>query len=360
MKNGLFVAASQLSQGNKIRGRGKRMMLLELAMQVGLAPKKQAATKGGEYSARCPLCPDGGDDRFRIWPNEDRGGRYWCRRCNVQGDSIQFCKDFLGMTFKEAKDRVGETYIPRDLFPKSVHVEPISLPTRSWQEKAEEFCESSYQRLLIDLEAIAFLKSKYGLTLDTVHRHRIGWNPEKRFQQRSEWGLDEPEKKLCLPRGPVIADMIEGRVSKLKIRDLDWVEGDPYGKYKQVPGSSNQTSVIGFRANQMAVIVESEFDAMLLTQEIGEFCTCVALGGATRKPDLEALKWLQERILILYSLDCDEAGREQYDYWRSTFPKLRSWQAETRKSPADSFVLDGVNLRKWFEAGIEYWSGKGY
>lgn len=336
------------------------MVLLELAMQAGLTPKKEAATKGGEYSSRCPSCPDGGDDRFRLWPNEGHCGRYWCRRCQIQGDSIQFCRDFLGMTFKEAKELVGESFVSHESFPKSVYGKSICLPTRSWQEKAEEFCESSYRRLLIDPEAIAFLKSKYGLTLDTIHRYRIGWNPEKRFQKRSEWGLEEPDKTLCLPRGLVIADVIEGKVSKLKIRDLDWVEGDPYGKYKQVSGSSSQTSVIGSRANQVALIVESEFDAMLLVQEIGEFCTCVALGGATKKPDLETLKWLQKRTLILYSLDCDDVGRNQYDYWRSTFPKLRAWQAETRKSPADSFILDGVDLKKWFEAGIRHWNGKLY
>lgn len=353
-----FVAVSQLSQGIQKCRKGI-VMLLELAMQVGLDPKKVAATKGGEYGSRCPACPDGGNDRFRIWPNQDRGGRYWCRRCSIQGDSIQFCRDFLGMTFKEAVARVGEPYPAHNFSSKPIHLEAAPLPAHSWQEKAEEFCETSHRRLLIDREAAVFLRSKYGLTADTIHRYRIGWNPEKRFQYRSEWGLDEPQKKLCLPRGPVIADMVDGGISKLKIRDLDWAEGNPYGKYKQIPGGSNRMSIVGFRANQVALVVESEFDAMLLVQEIGEFCTCVALGGATKKPDLETFEWLRKRARILYSLDCDEAGREQYDYWRSAFPNLRAWPAETRKSPADSFILDGLDLRKWFEGGLRYWEGKG-
>lgn len=332
------------------------MLLLELALQIGLNPKKAAATNGGEYSAHCPACPDRGNDRFRIWPDK---GRYWCRRCGVQGDSIQFCREFLGMTFKEAVNQVSESgSVSRNLSFKSIHTEPARLPTASWQKKAEEFCETSHQRLLIDPQAVRFLKTKYGLTLETIHNYRIGWNPEKRFQHRSEWGLDEPQKKLCLPRGPVISDLLEGGVSKLKIRDLDWIEEDPYGKYKQIPGSSNRTSVIGLRTNQIALVVESEFDGMLLVQEIGEFCTCVALGGATKKPDSETINWLKKRGLILYSLDCDKAGREQYEYWRSHFSNLRAWQAETRKSPADSFILDGIDLKKWFYAGIRYWGEK--
>lgn len=247
------------------------MSLLELAVQIGLQPKKEASTRGGEYSASCPACS--GENRFRMWPNQPPQGRYWCHRCGIKGDSIQFCRDFLGATFKEAKERIEPLCSSR--LPEKSTI----FPSRSWQEKAEEFCESSCRRLLIDPEALALLKSKYGLTLATIERYRIGWNPEKRFQLRSEWGLDNPEKKIYLPRGPVISDLMNGKVVKLKIRDLDWKEGDSFGKYKLIPGSSNHTTIIGFRSNQTVVIVESEFDAMLLTQEIGEFCTCVALGG---------------------------------------------------------------------------------
>lgn len=327
------------------------MILLELAVQIGLHPKKEASSKGGEYSASCPACS--GENRFRMWPNQPPRGRYWCRRCRIKGDSIQFCRDFLGATFKEARERMGEPLLTSWAAKKVTH-----FPTNSWQEKAEEFCESAYRRLLIDPEALAFLKSKYGLTLATVERYRIGWNPEKRFQLRSEWGLDNPEKKICLPRGPVIPDLMHGKVSKLKIRDLDWKEGDSFGKYRLISGSSSHTSVIGFRSNQTVVIVESEFDALLLVQEIGEFCTCVALGGASNRPDSDTCAWLKQRTLILYGLDCDAAGREHYDYWRSNFPNLRPWQAESRKSPADSFVLDQVSLYEWLEAGTRYWREK--
>ena len=324
------------------------MNLLELVIQIGLQPKKEASSKGGEYSASCPACF--GENRFRMWPNQPPRGGYWCRRCGIKGDSIQFCRDFLGATFKEAKEQIGEPLSPSRLSDRTT-----LFPTHSWQEKAEEFCSSAHRRLLIAPEALALLKSKYGLTLATVEWYRIGWNPEKRFQLRSEWGLDNLEKKICLPRGPVIPDLMDGKVSKLKIRDFDWKEGDSFGKYKLIPGGSNHTSVVGFRSNQTVVIVESEFDAMLLVQEIGEFCTCVALGGASNRPDPDTCAWLKQRPLILYSLDCDAAGREHYDYWRSNFPNLRPWQAESRKSPADSFVLDQVSLGEWFEAGIRYW-----
>jgi hypothetical protein len=45
----------------------------------------------------CPNC--GGDDKFIFWPKDDQ---YWCRQCNVKGDSIQFCRDFLGLDYRSA------------------------------------------------------------------------------------------------------------------------------------------------------------------------------------------------------------------------------------------------------------------
>ncbi len=126
------------------------MILLELAMQIGLQPKKEASSKGGEYSTSCPACS--GENRFRIWPNQPPRGSLLVSRCGIKGDSIQFCRDFFGATFKEAKERIGEPLSPSGLSDR-----PPLFPTHSWQEKAKEFCESAYCRLLIDPEALAFL-----------------------------------------------------------------------------------------------------------------------------------------------------------------------------------------------------------
>jgi DNA primase len=62
---------------------------------------------GGEYAGPCPGC--GGRDRFRVWPEQDR---YWCRRCGKQGDTIQYLRDFRGLTFREAARLVGKQLGP--------------------------------------------------------------------------------------------------------------------------------------------------------------------------------------------------------------------------------------------------------
>ncbi len=312
-----------------------------------------ASTKGGEYHSPCPSC--GGDDRFMFWPNT---GRYYCRQCKRQGDPIQFCRDFLGMTFKEAKDRVGVPDNGRYERVQEFEIQAIKAPTRSWQEKANEFVESCSKRLLIDPEAMEFIKNKYGLTPDTISRFRIGWNPEKKFHRKSDWGIQETENRkwICLPKGIIIPSFCSAaRVSKIKIRREEWIDGDQYGKYQEIEGSSNQTPIYGLWMNEVAMIVESELDAMCLCQEVGEFCTCVALGGAAKRPDAMTAEWLKTRRLILYSLDFDDAGDKEYRYWASTFSQLGRWRSNSHKSPADSFVLGGVILKDWFLAGIEFW-----
>src|SRR5690242_16295494 len=81
------------------------MDLLELAEKVFLIPKRTSTTNGGEYHSACPRC-QAGEDRFIIWPNIDR---YWCRQCKITGDGIQFCRDFLAMSFHEARTHMGRS-----------------------------------------------------------------------------------------------------------------------------------------------------------------------------------------------------------------------------------------------------------
>jgi len=83
-------------------------MLVDEFRTHGLDPKRVSSMHGGEYASACPRC--GGEDRFRIWPSRQADkceGVYWCRQCDCHGDAIQFCRDFLDMTYKEALEYVG-------------------------------------------------------------------------------------------------------------------------------------------------------------------------------------------------------------------------------------------------------------
>ncbi len=333
------------------------MNLIDLAREAGLTPTRI----GSSYASSCPDC--GGNDRFVIWPNN----RYWCRRCDKRGDSIQFCRDFLGLSYVEACKKLSlETRSDCLRIFKKEHkiLQVANKPHRLWQEKATVFVKWSHECLLSNPNHIdhllergfnheTIIQSCLGLCLDLSKRTPSGF-----FREKASWGLnyDHKEglkaKKLWLPYGLVIPHFgSNGLVVKIKIRRLDWYEGDKWPKYVEVTGSMQQPSWFSINEELPAVIVEAEFDAMLIHQEAGNLCSTLALGGAKKKPDLITDQRLRKSSLLLYALDFDDAGKEQFSYWKKAYSHLRAWPIPKFKSPGDAFK-EGISLRKWIHNGI--------
>jgi DNA primase len=281
-----------------------------------------------------------------IWPEENR---YWCRRCDAKGDAIQFCRDFQNLSFRDACSKVNSNRTktaPRPIL-------NIRSPTGSWIEKATLFAQQAHQRLLIDPIALSQVV-KRGLSLAAIENNRLGWNPVQAFYRRADWGLEERDdrKWLCLPSGIVIPLFDGESIHKLKIRKSEWQKGDQYGKYYETPGSSNALTLFGDPTIRSTVLVEAEFDAMLIIQEAGDICNCVALGGANKKPQIPLRDWLRKQKTVLFSLDFDDAGKHEYSNWQKNYTNLEPWPVPEEKSPGDYFTAGG-NLKKWVQAGLK-------
>jgi hypothetical protein len=191
-----------------------------------------------------------------------------------------------------------------------------------------------------------------GLRDDTIRAARLGWNPRGRYEERTSWGL-EPEKdesgkvkKLWLPAGLVIPLVLNSVVMRLRIRRP---EGEP--RYVIVSGSDMRP--MSWNLNQGAVvIVESELDGLLISQEAGDIYGVVALGNAQAKPGQELSAFLKRASSILVSLDFDEAGaRSAWQYWLEAYPNSRRWPTPKGKDPSD-YYQQGGNIRSWIEVGL--------
>lgn len=339
--------------------RERMVDLLELANELGFQPKRVALTNGGEYHSPCPLCS--GKDRFIIW---NAKGRYYCRRCECKGDMIQFCRDFLKLSFTESCAKVGiiksQMQRKRDPSPIMEFTPKIAEePPVLWQEKASDFINRTYTFLLRNQTALEQVYNR-GFTFETIQKFKIGWNSVAQFIPRAIWGIegeckqDGREAKLWLPNGCVIPTFKEGRVCKIKIRRSDWQEQDQYPKYVEVYGSMKCLSYYAEskeRSDLPIVIVESELDAMLIQQEACDLCACLAIGGATKKPDRHTDQLLWRAPQLLFSLDFDEAGRKAYPFWKNRYEKVKPWPAPNEKSPGDALKA-GVDLRKWVRTGL--------
>lgn len=342
------------------------MDIKELVEEEGYILKRKASTHGGEYCSPCPFCKDG-DDRFIVWPNRHnksggyQGGRYACRKCRNYGDAITFLRELHGLSYLEACASLKIT--PKEMRgrrrKKKKEYKPpmVPLPCQTWRDKAERFIGWCHAKLMSNRSAIDLITCR-GLTLETVTRFQIGCNPGDRgkdiFREREDWGLESETKedgklkKLWLPLGIVIPSLsINGQPAKIKIRRTAWKEGDKLPKYVEVSGSQQCPSVYGDPDIGVALVLESELDAVLVQQEAGDLVYCIALGGSTKSLDLHTFGLLKNSP-ILFCPDYDEAGAVAWDKWKKLFPFAILALTPHEKAPGDAF-LTGVNLRDWIK-----------
>ena len=330
------------------------MNILELIQGDGFQFKKVATTRGGEYHGPCPFC--GGNDRFRIQPAKDR---FYCRGCGKSGDSVQYLRDFKGKSYFEALialDREPDYSMIKSkpiLTPKA---EP-QAPPEAWQGKASSFAMQS-SAILWDSagdKMRQWLHDEKGLSDETIRKACLGYCPADIYEPRATWGLPSAlndqgkEKKQWLPAGLVIPFLQGDKVQRLRIRRTDPGDGN---RYIIVSGSSSAPMTWGNNKGA-AVIVESELDGLLLSQEAGDLCAVVALGSAQARPDTRTDALLKSAKTILISLDSDEAGtKAAWDFWPKQYgKKVKRWPCLKGKDPSEAWK-NGLDLRQWIQAGL--------
>jgi DNA primase len=330
------------------------MNILELIQGDGFQYKKVATTRGGEYHGPCPFC--GGNDRFRIQPARDR---FYCRGCGKSGDSVQYLRDFKGMSYFEALlalDREPDYSLIKSKPILIAKAEPPP-PPQAWQERASAFAMQS-QAILWDSAGAKmrqWLHEEKGLSDDSIRKAGLGYNPADVYEPRPSWGLPEAlsekgnPKKVWLPAGLVIPFAMQGKVQRLRIRRSDPGDGN---RYIIVSGSSMGPMILGGREAKAAIVVESELDAILLWQEVGDLCNVIALGSAQAKPDARTQTLLKRMKTILIGLDDDEAGQKEIiRYWLRAFPQAKYYAVPGGKDPSGAWQ-EGLNLRLWVQAGL--------
>ena len=116
---------------------------------------------------------------------------------------------------------------------------------------------------------------------------------------------------------------------------------------------------------KVLVVVESEFDAILLNQEAGHLAGIIALGSAQTRPDKRAADLLRAADLILVSLDSDDnrsdgknpGAKEAWGWWLKHFEQARRLPPIDGKDPGEMWKA-GVDLSEWVRIGIEKYSGQ--
>lgn len=330
------------------------MTILELLEQAGIKTRKESHK---EFSSACPKC--GGNDRFRIFVNENR---WLCRTCNKSGDVIQFLRDFQDKSFKEACEITGDrnklnSSCMIDFKPKSWTPAAKFEPDDIYQRQAKTFIEQSNISLLNNSEVLEWLKTERGINLETVKKFNLGWNERVNYLSRESWGLptelkeNGQAKKLFLPAGLVIPVMRSGKIFRIKVRRSNIKPGE--AKYIFLPGGSDIPLTTG--KGEYCVICESELDAILLSQEVSGI-VCIALGSCSNKPDKETDDLIRKCKGIFLSFDSDLSGAKASfnEFWQDNFQDRNHLFIPKKygKDITDLF-LSGISLKDWVGVGIE-------
>jgi DNA primase len=331
------------------------MILINLAQQKGLNPKFVAHTAGGEYHSSCPSC--GGTDRFVMQPNKQMKnciGCYFCRRCEVRGDTIEFARSFLNYPYPEAKLVAGasasEINIDSILKTPKNSATTLVRPSVAWIKNANELVSKANEKLLNSKGPLKLLANR-GLPLEAIVRYKLGWSDKDLYSPRSNWGLDENPRRdnksntLWMPSGFVIPTIdTDGSVIRLKVRRDNFFPGDKFPKYVAIPGSMNGLNKIGPVNRSVMVVVESELDAYAIDYAMGDLVCAVAVGSNIKNPDnvVDRIAKIVKHILICH--DNDQAGLKMLKKWETLYAHAFACPTPQGKDIGE-FVQNGGNIR---------------
>lgn len=349
------------------------------------------------------VCPKCGGGRMVAWINK---GIFKCQSCDFKGDYVKWLREVENFGCKEAFLEVGKDCGATDCkfyekckgitAPRSRKTGSATPPKKKgdywqprkaetpaeiWQRKAAELVEWAHEQLLAAPDRLAYLAER-GLPLEAVKEFRLGWNPgETRhgkifplFKQRSAWGLDEKWddkqkrsiKVLAIQRGYIIPSFAGASIYRIRIRrpdeDLVVPEGeDKPAKYLFLEGSGKGL-VIRNPAAQAFLIVESDFDDLLIHWLARDLVCPVALTSCSIRPDADSAPLFTRAVWVGNALDYDariskktgkydNPGGQQALWWQKHFPRSERWPPPIGKDPGDAWK-QGLDIRRWIIDGL--------
>jgi DNA primase len=318
--------------------------------------KKQATTHGGEYWTHCPFCGTG-NDRFHVWPYRfDGGPQYWCRVCGKFGDVINFIEHTENMSFPEACQLLNielehaTVNSPRSIYSANDDV----APSDKWQDKAAKFCLECKKTLWSEQgkSALTWLRNR-GLSDETINLVGLGYHHQSdRFDEKSDWDVTDPDKKsVWIPQGIVTPWHIDRQLWKVNIRRPDYQDGR--GKYIPIAGGSKGIyGIDSFNPELPSVLVEGEFDKLILAQYEPGCINALATGSASHAQGERWALILAQSQVVLIAFDTDEGGQEAArDYWLKSIPHAVLWQPWAHD--INDMHLQGIDVHEWLFCGLE-------
>lgn len=299
---------------------------------LGEAPGRRGE-RGRRLWWNCPFHEDA-NPSFYVEP----GKPFWkCLGCGERGDAANLLMRLEGVDFPEALARLlGDSTAPTRYRPPPRPKPPPPGPRGLPEPEALALVAEAEARLWSPegAEALAYLTGERRLGDETIRSARLGWTP----------GVNLPTQdgRTFIARGVVIPWFDGGRLALAKIRQ----PGDARPKYAEAfrdrPGLLlGSTGGPGLPL----VVVEGEFDALLVGQTLRGRAVVATLGPASIRPEPGTLGALLGFSPWYLATDADEAGDRAAEAWPKRARRVRPPSGTNDWTEAAQL---GIDLGRWW------------
>lgn len=307
----------------------------------------RADRAGREMAGPCPMC--GGEDRFRV-----RGDRWYCRGCSPRWrDVIDYLRERDGIGYRAACHALGVEPgqpLPRPQAVQREHVE--REPSPEWRAAGAELVARAARALWTPAggAALRHLRER-GLRDETIRTWGLGYSS-------AEWiaGLWVPAPCVVIPwwiggaLWQVKVRMLQPRAGGAKYLPVTWCDA---GKRERLPaGQAHLFGADTLAGRASGVLVEGEFDCVLLAQEAGDLVGVATLGSCATSLPARAARYLLPLRRVLLAYDADEEGRRGARRQQTRFTSFERIEVPTGKDVTE-YHLAGGSVGEWVRHHVE-------
>jgi len=314
-----------------------RIDLAAVATALLGTPPGRRGERGRRLWWSCPFHEDP-NPSFAVDPVK----RSWkCYGCSERGDAADLVMRLNHFTFLEAAAYLAGKPTPSG--------KPATKPAKAPERPPEQasglllpdalaLVESAAVRLWTPegLAALEYLQRR-GLTAETIRQARLGWTPGVMIP------IDDGARYWRVS-GITLSWHDGDRVALVKIRRLGEFKGSKYIEaYRDKPALYPTPEAV--RPGKPLVVVEGEFDALLLGQALGDLAAVLTLGSASSKPEAPILMRLLAASPWFVATDNDPAGDLAAKEWPARAIRVRPPAPCKDWTEAHQY---GINLRRWW------------
>lgn len=228
--------------------------------------------------------------------------------------------------------------------------DPAISPPTLWQETASTFMQWAHANLVSadNKHAVDYMLNRK-ISLPTLQKYKIGYNPKVLYRQRLKWGLsDEESTSLVIPEGIVIPYYVDNAIWKIEIRSTE-------GKNKHtIAGSANAIwGLDNIDINKPAMLTEGVINGLTIAEYGEGYIQPIALGAITHARKVKFMSKMSSVVVVMISTDSDIAGESGAIWWKEVLAH-NSIRWKPLFGDINEMAMKEQDIKQWLNTGLDF------